>query len=84
MNKGCLFCGNKNLSLKKVEYIYKNNGEYIMIQNVPALVCDYCGEQYFEGEVLKKIEDMFFDIKNNKKVAKKLINVPIEEYEEVI
>lgn len=50
MNNSCAFCGNKNLSKKKVRYIYRKNGNSIFIDDVPCIQCDYCGEQYFEGK----------------------------------
>jgi hypothetical protein len=53
------------------------------VDNVPCEECEYCGEQYFKAEVLKKIEKDFVDIYSNKKKLKKQIEVPIEEFEEL-
>ena len=56
MNKTCSFCGNKNYINKKVQYIYRHNNRFLVINNVPCEECEYCGEQYFKANILKKIE----------------------------
>ncbi|MBM2813327.1 MAG: hypothetical protein HW421_89 [Ignavibacteria bacterium] len=80
MNKSCIFCGNKNLTEKKVQYIYKHNTEYIIVNDVPCLECDFCGEQYFNGDTMEKIEKLYHDISNNKRNIQRKIEVPIEDY----
>lgn len=81
MNNNCSFCGNKNLSEKKVQYIYKHNADFFIVNNVPCIVCDFCGEQYFSGVTLEKIEKLFFEISENKRQVKHRISVPVEEYD---
>ena len=83
MNKSYLFCGNKNLSPKKVQYIYKHNGSFFVVDDVPCLQCDFCGEQYFEGPVLEKIENNFFQISKNQKFPKQILQVPAENYADI-
>ncbi len=80
MNKICNFCGNKNFTEKNVNYIYKRDDKYLMVNNVPCEECNFCGEQYFKAEVLKKIESDYNDIYlSGKKVVKEII-VPVEEF----
>lgn len=62
MNRVCSFCGNKNFRSRRVQYIYRHNGQFLIVDNVPCEECEYCGEQYFKAEVLKKIERDFTDI----------------------
>jgi YgiT-type zinc finger domain-containing protein len=81
--KVCSFCGNKNFKEKRVQYIYKNDNNFLIVDNVPCEECEYCGEQYFKSEVLKKIEKDFIDIYSNKKTLKKHIEVPVEEFAEL-
>lgn len=78
--KTCNFCGNKNFKDKLVQYIYKHNEQFLMVENVPCEECEYCGEQYFQADVLKKIEKDFLDIYAKKKKLKKSIEVPVEEF----
>lgn len=83
MKKKCNFCGNCNFTLKQVQYIYRHDGKFLVINNVPAEVCEYCGEQYFKAEDLKKIEDEFRDIYNSGKKTKQQVQVPVEEFMEL-
>ena len=83
MEKACNFCGNKNFKNKYIQYVYRHQGQFLVMENVPCEECEYCGEQYFEAEVLKKIEKDFLDIYSNRKKLKKRIEVPIEEFAEL-
>ena len=83
MNKICSFCGNKNYIDKKVQYIYRFNNRFLVINNVPCEECEYCGEQYFKANILKKIEKEFNDIYLSGKKVKIEIQVPVEEFVEI-
>lgn len=78
----CNFCGNKNSREKRVQYFYRHNGQLLVMNNVPCEECDFCGEQYFRAEVLKKIEKQFNDIYEAGVKATKEIVVPVEEFVE--
>jgi YgiT-type zinc finger domain-containing protein len=79
----CNFCGNSNFSDKNVQYIYKHDGNFLIVNNVPCEECEHCGEQYFKAEVLKKIEKDFDDIYLSGKTVKNEITVPVEEFVEL-
>ena len=83
MKKICNFCGNKNFEEKHVQYIYKHNDQFLVVNNVPCEECEYCGEQYFKAGVLKKIEKDFTEIHLAKKKAKKVVKLPVEEFVEI-
>lgn len=80
MKKLCTFCGNKNFVEKNVQYIYKHDDRFLVVNNVPCEECSYCGEQYFKVEVLKRIENSFKEIHFSKKKPKKKVMLPIEDY----
>jgi len=82
MNKICNFCGNKNFRKKEVQYVYKHDGKYLIVNNVPCEECEYCGEQYFEAQSLKKIESDFNQIYVSGKKPRNKIEVPVEEFVE--
>jgi YgiT-type zinc finger domain-containing protein len=53
--KECYFCkGNIEKKLVIVECEY--NGKKIIIEDVPAEVCEQCGEKYFNSETTLKLE----------------------------
>ena len=83
MKKICNFCGNKNFRERYVQYIYKHDDQFLVVNNVPCEQCEYCGEQYFKADVLKKIEKDFGDIYLFGKRAKKELKVPVEEFVEI-
>ena len=83
MNKVCSFCGNENSVSKRVQYIYRHNGQFLIVDNVPCEECEYCGERYFKSTVMKKIEKDFVDIYANGKELRKRIEVPVEEFAEL-
>ena len=66
---------------KKVEYLYRNGEQLMVVMGVPCLQCEFCGEQYFEVAVLKKIERDYYAIQNTAKKPLKTITVPVEVFE---
>lgn len=83
MEKVCSFCGNRNFRDRHVQYIYRHNDRFLVVNNVPCEECEYCGEQYFKAVVLKKIEKDFKDIYISGKKAKKEVTVPVEDFVEI-
>ena len=79
----CHFCGNKNFTDKKVQYTYKRDDEYIIVNAVPCEQCDFCGEDYFAATVLKTIEMEFDEIHSKGKVVKNRVTIPVEAYSEI-
>jgi YgiT-type zinc finger domain-containing protein len=83
MKKVCNFCGNKNFREKQVQYIYRHNGQFLVVNNVPCEECEFCGEQYFKAIVLKKIEKDFKEIFISGKKTKKEVRVPVEDFSSI-
>ena len=81
--KTCNFCGNKNTRKAQVQYIYRYDERFLIVNNVPCEQCEFCGEQYFEAQVLKNIEHDFKRIYASGKKATKEVKVPVEEYVEI-
>lgn len=80
----CHFCGNKNFTERQVQYTYQRDGQFLIVNEVPCEQCDYCGEQYFQANVLKQIEKEFeFIYRYGKKVNREL-RVPVEQFSEII
>ncbi len=80
MVKQCPFCGNKHLTATATQYIYQHDDRFLVVNSVPCLECDYCGEQYFGADVLKKIEQEFSALENSRKVPQRTIEVPMEDF----
>jgi len=80
MKKICNFCGNKNFKETRVQYIYKHDGKMLIVDDVPCEQCEFCGEQYFKGEVLKKIENDYSEVYSARRKAKSQVLVPMEQF----
>jgi len=78
--KQCSFCGNTHLSQKSVRYIYQHGDDVMMVDDVPCIECDYCGEQYFDASVLKKIEQDFKAVSQRRKTPARSIQVAVETF----
>ncbi|MBI1869810.1 MAG: YgiT-type zinc finger protein [Chlamydiae bacterium] len=83
MKKKCNFCGHQNFRVSEVQYIYKQDRKFFVVNGVPCEECEFCKEQYFQASVLKKIEREFVNIYSSDKKKIKMIKVPIEEFEEI-
>ncbi len=71
----CYFCGGGVLE-KRIIVDYRWEDELIaVIKNVPAGVCQVCGEQYFKADIVKEMERSV----HSKKKPKKIIQVPLRE-----
>ncbi|MBF0496937.1 MAG: type II toxin-antitoxin system MqsA family antitoxin [Deltaproteobacteria bacterium] len=84
MDKICSFCGNKNFRDKLVQYIYRCEGRFLVVNNVPCEECEYCGEQYFMAEVLRKIEKDFCEVYYYSKKSKYEVSLPVEDFTELL
>lgn len=71
----CSFCGGE-VKEGRVELDYRYKGKLYIFQNVPAGVCQQCGERYLTADVAKKIEH---SIKTKEKWDK-TITVPVEVF----
>ena len=79
----CHFCGNKHFKHVFVQYTYKRDQQYMIVEDVPCEQCVFCGEQYFEAGVLKQIEAEFEEVYTNGKKVHHQIIVPIESYNDI-
>jgi YgiT-type zinc finger domain-containing protein len=76
----CVFCGHKHLESKLTRYIYQKEEQLLLVDHVPCLECTFCGEQYFEVTVLKKIESDYLAIHLQHKKPKKIMQVAVEDF----
>ena len=78
--KNCTYCGQSEYIIKKVEYVYRHHGQYMVFQNVPAEVCLHCGARYYEAAVIMSIEERFFAIQSKRQKPQHTVNVPVEAF----
>jgi YgiT-type zinc finger domain-containing protein len=39
----CSFCGSDRYEERRVEYLYSHQGQYLLVPNAPAEVCEHWG-----------------------------------------
>ena len=71
----CSFCGGE-VKNERVELDYRYKGKLYIIQDVPAGVCQQCGEKYLTAKVSKEIERKI----QTKGKWDKTIAVPIDAF----
>ena len=71
----CHFCGG-GVSERKITVDYRWGDKLVtVIKNVPAGVCEVCGEQYFKALIVKAMER----VARSKKKPKETLKVPVRE-----
>jgi YgiT-type zinc finger domain-containing protein len=76
----CHICGSTDFEERRVEYIYRRKGHYLVVRDVPCEVCLRCGERYYIGATLLEIERRFKDIYEQHAEPRSTILVPVEDY----
>lgn len=71
----CVFCGGK-VELREVIFVYDENNDFFLIENVPAEVCTQCGEKTYSPEVA----DELIRLAKRKLVPARRIEVPVFDY----
>lgn len=71
----CHICGGKIVS-QKVTFVYDHHGDYLLIENVPAEVCEQCGEKTYSPEVT----DELIRLAKKKLKPDKTVQVPVFDY----
>lgn len=80
MSQQCSFCGHAHLSERHTRYIHQHGEDMLLVENVPCLECEYCGEQYFAIDALKKIEADHAELTAHRKRPSRTLQVAVEEF----
>jgi len=54
-HKLCQTCHMGRLTVKTTTYTQVFEGHLVALHNVPAMVCDMCGERVFDSQVLSRL-----------------------------
>jgi YgiT-type zinc finger domain-containing protein len=75
----CEFCDGV-MEQRRVLARFRFKGQTIYVENVPAWVCNKCGEQYFDAQVYKRLEE----IARKRERIQRAISFPLAEFDMVI
>jgi YgiT-type zinc finger domain-containing protein len=76
----CNFCGSDRHEERRIEYLYRRGGKYLLVPNTPVEVCLNCGMVYYDAAVLKEIERRSLAIEENQETPDRYINMPEKSY----
>ena len=71
----CTFCGGEVVEMR-IDYDYRRKGQLLIMKNVPAGVCQQCGEKYFEPDVLRQMDERYHDIVDRRQKPEEVVEVP--------
>ncbi len=57
----CVYCQG-TLTRKRVSYTATRKGYHLIIDDVPAWVCEQCGEPLFDEETVEAIQEMLREV----------------------
>lgn len=75
----CDFCETGRLRSRRVREYYRAGRDLLVIDNVPAYVCDCCGERYYEAQVAKQMRVL----SRRRSSYKQRISVPRVKFKKV-
>ncbi len=75
--KICYFCKAGVLKDKYVTVDFRWGDKLFIIENVPAKVCNECGERYYFANISRKIDDIAIQQK-----ADRMVEVPLAKLSE--
>jgi YgiT-type zinc finger domain-containing protein len=67
----CYYCQNK-LRKDKVTYNINRNGYDVILREVPAFVCQECGEIFFEEKSVDMIQSLISDVDKKAEAVRKV------------
>ena len=51
----CTICGSDERQKKLVDEVFRVDGQYLLVDHIPANVCNRCGEETFSRETADRI-----------------------------
>ena len=54
----CQECGSSQAKLEYVSEVFMIDGKPILVENIPAQVCQHCGEPVFSRETTERVRRM--------------------------
>jgi len=74
----CNFCKGETEE-ELIRYVQEYKGVVVIVENVPADVCQQCGEQFIRPEIADKIQRLVWDAPKPKRTAE----VPVYDLADV-
>ena len=56
--KRCNVCGNTEFHPETLEEVFRVEGQLVVVERVPALVCGRCGEATFDRQTVERVREL--------------------------
>lgn len=76
----CRRCGSRGLGSELIKIAFWRDGGLIVIRNIPAMVCQTCGEEYVGDRTVLDLDRMRGDRFEGHAVSERMI-VPVIDFE---
>ena len=77
--KLCRHCAGTHLGRSLVEIAMWDDGRLFVVKDIPALVCDECGEEYINDAAALSLRQLLATRSN--RVASETLAVPVYQYQ---
>jgi len=67
----CVICNSPDITKKKVEEEIRENSDVILVP-IKVLVCEECGERYYDRRTMKRLEEIEQSIKEKRMTLQKV------------
>ena len=67
----CVICNSQDITRRKVEEEIRKNSDVILVP-IEVLVCERCGERYYDRRTMKRLEDIEQSIKEKRASLQKV------------
>jgi len=67
----CVICNSPDITKKKVEEEIRENSDVILVP-IKVLVCEECGERYYDRRTMKRLEEIEQSIKEKRMPLQKV------------
>ena len=74
----CVLCGEGHLEAKRGREYFRHGQSLVIIEDVPAWVCNKCGERYHHARVYKKMRQ----IAAHSDQITEHVSIPVARYQE--
>lgn len=54
----CRVCGHNAAKSDRISEVFNLEGRRVLVENIPALVCEHCGEAVFSRETTEEVRQM--------------------------
>lgn len=75
----CRHCGGGSLSKNQVEIAMRDDGRLFVVKDIPALVCNECGEEYINDAAAHSLQHLW-EARDGVEAAETLV-VPVYRYQ---